>query len=42
MAVEKNAALKVEISRFKSELKRTNEERDLLKKAATYFVKLFG
>ena len=37
-----NASLKAEVSRLKAELKRTNEERDILKKAATYFVKLSG
>jgi transposase len=37
-----NATLKAEISRLKSELKRANEERDILKKAATYFAKLSG
>jgi transposase len=35
-----NATLKAEISRLKSELKRANEERDILKNAATYFAKL--
>ena len=29
-----NAALKAEVSRLKAELKRANEERDILKKAA--------
>ena len=37
-----SATLKAEISRLKSELKRANEERDILKKAATYFAKLSG
>ena len=37
-----NAALKAEVSRLKAELKRANEERDILKKAATYFAKLSG
>ena len=37
-----HATLKAEISRLKSELKRANEERDILKKAATYFAKLSG
>ena len=37
-----NASLKAEVSRLKAELKRTNEERDILKKAATYFAKLSG
>ena len=34
--------LKAEVSRLKAELKRANEERDILKKAATYFAKLSG
>ena len=34
------AALKQELSRMKTELKRTTEERDILKKAAAYFAKL--
>ena len=33
-------ALKKEISLMKAELKRTTEERDILKKAAAYFAKL--
>ena len=37
-----NASLKVEVSRLKAEFKRANEERDILKKAATYFAKLSG
>ena len=37
-----NASLKAEVSQLKAELKRTNEERDILKKAATYFAKLSG
>ena len=37
-----NATLKAEVSRLKAELKRANEERDVLKKAATYFAKLSG
>ena len=37
-----NASLKVEVSRLKVELKRANEERDILKKATTYFAKLSG
>ena len=37
-----NASLKAEVSRLKVELKRANEERDILKKAATYFAKLSG
>lgn len=36
------AQLKAEVSRLKGELKRANEERDILKKAATYFAKLSG
>jgi len=34
------AQLKAEVSRLKVDLKRANEERDILKKAATYFAKL--
>ena len=34
--------VKAEVSRLKAELKRANEERDILKKAATYFAKLSG
>jgi transposase len=34
--------MRVEIARLKAELKRANEERDILKKAATYFAKLSG
>jgi transposase len=37
-----NANLKAEVLRLKAELKRANEERDILKKAATYFAKLSG
>ena len=37
-----NASLKAKVSRLKVELKRANEERDILKKAATYFAKLSG
>lgn len=33
-------ALKQELNRIKAELKRTTEERDILKKAAAYFAKL--
>jgi transposase len=33
-------ALKLELQRMKAELKRTTEERDILKKAAAYFAKL--
>jgi len=36
------ANLRNEVSRLKAELKRTSEERDILKKAATYFAKLSG
>ena len=36
------AQLKAEVSRLKGDLKRANEERDILKKAATYFAKLSG
>ena len=32
-------ALKAEMSRLKAELKRTTEERDILKKAAAYFAR---
>lgn len=35
-------AMRVEIARLKAELKRANEERDIQKKAATYFAKLSG
>jgi transposase len=34
------AQLRAEVSRLKADLKRANEERDILKKAATYFTKL--
>lgn len=34
------AQLEAEVSRLKADLKRANEERDILKKAATYFAKL--
>lgn len=36
------ALLKSEIARLKAELKRTSEERDILKKAAAYFAKVSG
>ena len=36
------ASLKAEVSRLKAELKRVNEGRDILKKAAMYFSKLSG
>ena len=35
-------SLKGEIARLKAELKRTSEERDILKKAAAYFAKVSG
>ena len=38
-AADELAASKKEIQRLKAELKRTQEERDILKKAAAYFVK---
>ena len=34
--------LKSEIARLKAELKRTSEERDILKKAAAYFARVSG
>lgn len=34
--------LKAEVSWLKAELNRANEERDIIKKAATYFAKLSG
>jgi transposase len=36
------ATLRGEVSRLKAELRRTQEERDILKKAAAYFAKLSG
>ena len=42
LALKKNTTLKVKVSRLKAELKRANEERDILKKAATYFGQLSG
>lgn len=36
------AALRGEVSRLKAELRRTQEERDILKKAAAYFAKQSG
>ena len=36
------ALLKSEIARLKAELKRTSEERDILKAAAAYFAKVSG
>ena len=35
-------ALRSEVSSLKAELRRTQEERDILKKAAAYFAKLSG
>src|SRR5512138_1760804 len=35
-------SLRAEVARLKSELKRTQEERDILKKAAAYFAKASG
>jgi transposase len=34
------SALNTELNRMRAELKRTTEERDILKKAAAYFAKL--
>ena len=34
--------MSVEFARLKAELKRANEERGILKRAATYFAKLSG
>ncbi len=34
--------LRAEITRLRAELKRTTEERDILKKAAAYFAKVSG
>lgn len=39
---EDMAQLRAEVSRLKADLKRANEECDILKKAATYFAKLSG
>ena len=39
---EEGAQLEAEVSRLRAELKRANEERNILKKAATYFAKLSG
>jgi transposase len=36
---ESNDAMKAEIARLKAELKRTTEERNILRKAAAYFAK---
>ena len=38
-ANDRVAALKAEMARLKAELKRTTEERDILKKAAAYFAR---
>ena len=42
VGTSENASLKAEVSRLKAELKRANDERDILKKAATYCAKLSG
>ena len=42
MGSGESAMLKGEIARLKAELKRTSEERDILKKAAAYFAKVSG
>lgn len=39
---DQDQVLRAENARLKAELKRTTEERDLLKKAATYFAKVSG
>ena len=39
---KETAQLKAEVSRLRADLKRANEERDILEKAATYFAKLSG
>ena len=39
---EKRADLKVENARLRAELRRVEEERDILKKAAAYFAKVSG
>jgi len=39
---EKAGSLEAENARLKAELKRVEEERDILKKAATYFAKASG
>jgi transposase len=41
-ATEKANSLEAENARLKSELKRVEEERDILKKAARYFAKASG
>jgi transposase len=35
-------AMQAEMAKLKAELRRTTEERDILKKAAAYFAKQFG
>lgn len=42
MPNNQDQALRAENVRLKAELKRTTEERDILKKAATYFAKVSG
>jgi transposase len=42
MPGNQDQALRAENIRLKAELKRTTEERDILKKAATYFAKVSG
>ena len=37
-----NTTLKAEVSRLKAELKRANEERDILERATAYFARLSG
>jgi len=39
---EKSSTLEAENARLKAELKRVEEERDILKKAATYFARTSG
>jgi transposase len=41
-AADKAGSLEAENARHKAELKRVEEERDILKKAATYFAKASG
>ena len=41
-AADKAGSLEAENARLKAELKRVEEERDILKKAATYFAKASG
>jgi transposase len=40
--IEDVKALQVKMTKLKAELRRTNEERDILKKAAAYFAKMSG